>query len=410
MTPEGCAPIRRAPTMAKMAVRRITRRTKTETVEIEAKQRQLIKSLHGSIGRNLVLAGKDAVGSRRARIYRLLERPDSSKLGMIVLGTIMLCLVASVFVYFMASISDEVALHPLIIATEYVCTTVFTLELLTRVYVGTLDPYRQILCDVTLWIDAASVTPFYVEKLPFFMNGDNYKERAFLQFLQLLRLLRVLKLVSHPVHSSRLSHPPSLMLSSVCTQLRHYSGWRVLLIALERSWRAIMVPAFAMLVTIFMLSGLLFAIESVQDTRAQQQQQLSVEAQQQQQLLVDSAAGNITSPSDVYKALHALWTAPEETVALENAFESMWVVFWLVTTLGYDGNLGTQGAASQLVIAVALLCGLLLTTMPITIIGGAFASAWEQKEVSPARSDRCCPIKGIALSSYKLPAPNVCCY
>ena len=32
-------------------------------------------------------------------------------------------------------------------------------------------------------------------------------------------------------------------------------------------------------------------------------------------------------------------------------------------------------------ISLALVCGLLFTTMPITIVGGAFAAAWEKKEV-----------------------------
>ena len=47
----------------------------------------------------------------------------------------------------------------------------------------------------------------------------------------------------------------------------------------------------------------------------------------------------------------------------------------------FDGHFGTESLPSRLVIALALLAGLLLTTMPITILGGAFASAWEQKEV-----------------------------
>ena len=127
--------------------------------------------------------------------------------------------------------------------------------------------------------------------------------------------------------------------------LRHYSGWRVLTIALERSWRAVAVPVFAMLLTIIVLSGLLFALETSYELQA-----------------------------------HAgVGEAPAEPLA--NAFESMWACFWLVTTLGYDGHLGTEQPLSRLVIALCLICGLLFTTMPITVLGGAFAAAWEQKEV-----------------------------
>ena len=53
-----------------------------------------------------------------------------------------------------------------------------------------------------------------------------------------------------------------LRLMRILKLMRHYSGWRVLTIALERSWRAICVPVFAMLMTILVLSGLLHALET----------------------------------------------------------------------------------------------------------------------------------------------------
>ena len=49
----------------------------------------------------------------------------------------------------------------------------------------------------------------------------------------------------------------------------------------------------------------------------------------------------------------------EDHNAFHNAFEAMWAVFWLVTTLGYDGPLGSGSASSRVVVALALLCGLL---------------------------------------------------
>ena len=110
-------------------------------------------------------------------------------------------------------------------AIEWACMVIFTLELLVRIYIGTVDPCRQLVFDLTMYIDALSVLPFYLEKGYFEANDDTWTSPAILQFLKLLRLLRVLKL------------------------LRHYSGWRVLLIALERSWLAIMVLVFAMIMT-----------------------------------------------------------------------------------------------------------------------------------------------------------------
>ena len=135
--------------------------------------------------------------------------------------------------------------------------------------------------------------------------------------MQLLRLLRILKL------------------------MRHYSGWRVLLHALHTAWRAMLVPGFAMLMTILLLSGALWLTE-----------------------------GNVADSEDRF----------------HDGFDAMWCIFWIVTTLGYDGPMGSGGSPGQCLIAIAIVAGLLLTTMPITVIGEAFRQAWEKKEMIEVRA------------------------
>ena len=294
----------------------------------EDRRRQLIHNLHPSM---FSMVPQTTTISWRQRVYRTLEKPQGSGGGMVLLGVLLLCVVLSILAYFFKS-EPEWRDHPLIEYTEFACTIVFTIELCVRIVVGTLDPWALIVKDITLYIDLASVTPFYLERALFSgasasagsqdAAGDDNELPVLVQVLQLLRLLRVLKL------------------------LRHYSGWRVLTIALERSWRAVAVPVFAMMLVVLLLSGLLFAVEA------------------------SSYGGSGGEPLDADR--------PEP---LANAFESMWAVFWVVTTLGFDGHMGSEQAASRLVFALAIVCGLLLTTMPITVLGGAFASAWEQKEV-----------------------------
>ena len=321
-------------------------------------QRKLVHNLHPSMN---ILGAQNVQLNRRQRIYRMLERPQSSRAAFGILVILIICIFLSILVFFCMS-EPELQSSPVLQTMEIVCTIVFTVELIVRVYVGTIDPKALILGDVTIFIDAASVLPFYVENI--ILGGVRDSEVRpdqdlqtviqTLRILQLLRLLRVLKL------------------------MRHYSGWRVLTIALERSWRAMGVPVFAMLITILILSGVLWVIESWAI--------LSEQHVTAQKLAVYSSGGgaNITSLADLYSHIHSLLGVTEvaETEVLSlNAFESMWAVFWLVLTLGYDGSLGTHHPASRVVIALALMAGLLFTTMPITIIGGAFASAWEQKEV-----------------------------
>jgi hypothetical protein len=281
----------------------------------------------------------------RQRVYRMLERPQTSRTGVAILTVLMVCIVVSILVYFISSIGPGVANHAAIQAAEYTCTIVFTAELIVRLIVGTLDPWPLICCDITLFIDAASVAPLYVERIFGADATHGTGETVFLQMLALLRLLRVLKL------------------------LRHYSGWRVLSIALERSWRAIFVPMFAMFISVLLLSGLLYAIEASYDVAGADGSPLP------------GSSRNVTSVGELAEVVLTSISEPAEEGALQNAFESMWAVFWLVTTLGYDGHLGTGQAYSKLVVATALISGLLFTTMPITVLGGAFATAWEQKEV-----------------------------
>ena len=87
------------------------------------------------------------------------------------------------------------------------------------------------------WVDVLSVVPFYIE-VPIRAGEDN--DAALpdgVRILGLLRVLRILKL------------------------MRHYPDWRVLIVALKNSWRALLVPGFAMFITVLMLSGALFLAE-----------------------------------------------------------------------------------------------------------------------------------------------------
>ena len=256
----------------------------------------------------------------RWRVLRVLEMPQSSRLATCFFAFVISAIGASVFCYFLSSVGNEIKVSTGMAITEMVCTGIFTVELLLRIIVGTVDPINVIVKDIFIWVDALSIVPFYAQ-LGLRVSSGNPRARLphYMDALQLFRLMRILKL------------------------LRHYSGWRVLLMALSRSGKAIFVPIFAMFLTVLLLSGILYFCE---------------------------AAGH-----------QAIGGSPGQEGGFENAFEAMWAVFWLVTTLGYDGDLGSGAAPGRLVIALALLVGLLLTTMPITMIGGAFASAWDKKEV-----------------------------
>ena len=249
----------------------------------------------------------------RVPLRKLLEMKStwwrtSNAIMLFVVGTVMV----SVINFFLSTV-PELEGSDTIWAVELACGVIFTAELALRSYVATLDVRGMILSEPMFWIDVVTLIPFYIE----LMTGGGGDGNIILEIIGLLRLCRIFKL------------------------LKHYTGWRVLLIALGNSWRALLVPGFAMLIAILLHSGALIVVERNEHKRL----------------------------------------GEEEAEPFRDGFEAMWCIFWIVTTLGFDGAYGLEGPAQRLIFASAIISGLLFTTMPITIIGEAFRQAWENKEV-----------------------------
>ena len=252
--------------------------------------------------------GRDSK-SMRAAALKLLERPRSSRLAKAFFGVVVVAIAASTMTWALGTV-EGLENNVSIMVVEALCGAVFTAELALRLFAT--PSAKALVLDPTFYVDVISLIPFFITVGGWIGGADSSSLPSEVKLLRLLGVLRVLKL------------------------LRHYSGWRVLIIAVKRSWRPVFVPMFAILVTTLILGGILQHFE-------------------------------------------------KET--FPDAFDSMWAVFWLVLTLGYDGDLGSSSYESRLLIAVALICGVLFTTMPITIIGNAFAAAWDKKEVIEVAMD-----------------------
>ena len=258
----------------------------------------------------------------RQKASQLLDAPRSSRLAMCIATGLIVTIFLSVLNFFLSTdpdLADSVTIDWI----EAVCAAIFTCELLLRLFVASSDLRHHLLSDVTYWIDLLCIVPFYTNKLLDLAGVDTKSDEMLaLRLLELLRLARVLKL------------------------MRHYPDWRVLIIAINKSWRALLVPGFAMFIAVLILSGALIVVEQAQ-----------------------SASKRVNGTLD------------DDDITFRNGFEAMWCVFWIVATLGFDGDMGSESAASRLILASAIICGLLFTTMPITIIGEAFRAAWERKEL-----------------------------
>ncbi|KAL1526870.1 hypothetical protein AB1Y20_015561 [Prymnesium parvum] len=213
---------------------------------------------------------------------------------------------------------------------EVSCNVAFSLEVAARLvaYSVDFDSMRQLAREKLFYVDVLGILPFYIELVSYAIPGtDEYGKglldcdrgnnatgyTSFLMLLRLLRGLRLLKLV------------------------RHFPGWRVLILALRRCWEALLVPAFFLIICVFMMAGLVYVAEN--------------------------CCNEDGGPSRDF----------------DNMFQSIWFVLVTFTTVGY-GDIYPATPQGKLVAAGSILLGILFTAMPITIMGQSFADAWEEKE------------------------------
>ena len=201
--------------------------------------------------------------STRAAVYKILERPRSSRAAFVFFSVVFVSILLSTTTYLLSTV-DGFKASRAVIALEVLCNGVFSIELLLRVYA--MPTLRSLLRDSAFYVDALSVRPHHVanrktgpirptgqpcgltvaptdpfgsephlvflthtQVVPFYLDvvlfavdggtfGSSDESVPGVKLLRLLRLLRFLKL------------------------LRHYSGWRVLILAVDRSKKAICAP------------------------------------------------------------------------------------------------------------------------------------------------------------------------
>ena len=303
--------------------------------------------------------------SRRTALGKLLDEPQSSKAATMIFIVIILAILTSVATFYLTSVPSLTApdggfaLH----TAEAVCVYIFTVELAVRTLVATLDIRRLLLLDPYWWIDLLSIVPFYVEMAILNQQACDPTSAAASASASANASLSavVASIACQPTEL-----PPAvramqlLRLLRILKLMRHYVDMRVLMIALSSAGRALLVPGFAMAMCILLLSGALWLAEGAPGT--------------------------------------------DETDAFDDAFEALWCVFWIVSTMGYEGRYGTGGGWGQLIIAAAVICGLILTTMPITFIGEAFSRAWNRREllILEMRVQDELVRRGISVHDFKL--------
>jgi len=205
---------------------------------------------------------------------------------------------------------------------EFICGVAFTMEFVARI-LAWQGPRYTILFDLSMWVDGLSVLPIYIGLIVSAAEGG----------CDQLGLGNEGGAREHCL-------PTSLMLLRLVRLLRllkmlgHYEDSAVLGEALRRAARPLLVPLFFLVLLTFAFAGAIYYAEGV-----------------------------LGGSSD-----------------FDNIFKAAWFVLVTLTTVGY-GDVYPESWIGKLTASVAIVCGVLCMSMPITIVGNEFHIAWQEREV-----------------------------
>ena len=205
---------------------------------------------------------------------------------------------------------------------EFICGVAFTVDFVARIFAWQ-GPYYAILFDFPMWVDGLSVLPIYIGLIVSAVEGG----------CDQLALNTGGEAREHCL-------PTSLMLLRLVRLLRllklvgHAEDSAVLGEALRRAARPLLVPLFFSVLLTFAFAGTIYYAEGV-----------------------------VGGSSD-----------------FDNIFKAAWFVLVTLTTVGY-GDVSPESWTGKLMASVAIVCGVLCMSMPITIVGNEFHIAWQEREV-----------------------------
>ena len=205
---------------------------------------------------------------------------------------------------------------------EFICGVAFTMEFVARI-LAWQGPRYTILFDLSMWVDGLSVLPIYIGLIVSAAEGG----------CDQLGLGNEGGAREHCL-------PTSLMLLRLVRLLRllkmlgHYEDSAVLGEALKRAARPLLVPLFFLVLLTFAFAGAIYYVEGV-----------------------------LGGSKD-----------------FDNIFKAAWFVLVTLSTVGY-GDVYPESWLGKLTASVAIVCGVLCMSMPITIVGNEFHIAWQEREV-----------------------------
>jgi len=195
---------------------------------------------------------------------------------------------------------------------EYFCIMCFSVEYLLRLFTCCAGPgLFRFIFDVMNTVDLLAIAPWYIQLS--FTDADGLKGLAVLRVLRLTRVMRVFKMS------------------------KNFKGLMLLVETLRKSVAALVMLIFFVVIIMILFSTLVYETEK--------------------------------GDYDVYRKQYVTWRGGQ--TGFESIPSSMWWCIVTMTTVGY-GDVSPDTWVGQVIGIATMFCGLIVLSLPITIIGANF--------------------------------------
>jgi len=244
----------------------------------------------------------------RRKLFMLIEEPAMHPIALLVFYAYLIVTISSVPSAILLTVEDlSATAERTLKGLEMFINILFSIDVLIRLSVAPV-PY-MLFKNMYFWIDVAAIVPFYIVTVP---QLDQERHPGLELLVLMVPIFRLLKVT------------------------RYSSGWRLLMLSIQRVIPPLAVPAFLALIMIVCSSSTLFWIEK-----------------------------------------HTAATA--DVRAFLNVPHTMWFAVVTISTVGY-GDPCPNTPLGQMATCLLILLGVCYMAMPLAIVGSTFMEVWESRD------------------------------
>lgn len=298
--------------------------------------------------------------SLTARIHRLLEEPDSGRWARVMSVFIFIVIISSIMCFLLETHPDLRGLEMWAIL-EIVSTIIFTLEFCSRFACCNAEGVKNRMTHMKFLkspmniLDLLAVLPWYFEKILSEVVSDLGGLRV-LRSVRLIRLFRILKLG------------------------KYSTGMHLIVAALRNALQPLSILSFFLCIGVILFSSMMFFAEKISCPDVQE----IINKGEWEAYVADCEAG-ASAGTPGWQKEGGKFCCDEYASSLD--FPSITTTFWwavvTMTTVGYGDQVPRTGLG-RIVGCFAMICGILLISLPVAIVGSKFQEAYEEMEGSKA--------------------------